>query len=95
MKSTRDSPSAPVEPNVRRRAVLETARKVGLLGGENRRIGGRVSPDLVAAAKKKSGITSDTELIVYALAVVVLEDDFGTRLIRRKGRVAKDVDLEF
>lgn len=45
--------------------------------------------------KKKSGITSDTELIEYALAEVALEDDFGTRLIRRKGLVAKDVDLEF
>ncbi|MET4426414.1 hypothetical protein [Bradyrhizobium sp. RT3a] len=95
MKSTRDSPSVSVEPNVRRRAVLETARKLGLLGGENRRIGGRVCRDLVAAAKKTSGITSDTELIEYALAEVALEDDFGTRLIRRKGRVAKDVDLEF
>lgn len=95
MKSTRDSPSIPVQPSLRRRAVLETARKLGLLGGENHRISGRVCRDLVAAAKKKSGITSDTELIEYALAEVALEDDFGKRLIRRKGRVAKDVDLEF
>ncbi|WP_206734888.1 hypothetical protein [Bradyrhizobium zhanjiangense] len=92
MKSTRDSPNIPVQPNVRRRAVMETARKLGLLGGENRRIGGRVCQDLVATAK--SGISSDTELIEYALAEVALEDDFGTRLIRRKGQVAKDVDLE-
>lgn len=45
--------------------------------------------------RKKSGISSDTELIEYALAEVALEDDFGMRLIRRKGQVAKDVDLEF
>jgi len=95
LKSTRESPNIPVQPNVRRRAVLETARKLGLLGGENRRIGGRVCQDLVAAAKKKTGISSDTELIEYALAEVALEDDFGTRLIRRKGQVTKDVDLEF
>jgi hypothetical protein len=74
---------------------LETAGKLGLLNGENRRIGGRVCRHLVAAAKKQSGITSDTELIEYALAEVVLEDDFGTKLIRRKGWIAKDVDLEF
>jgi len=49
---------------------LETVRKLGLLGGESRRIGGRVCRDLVAAAKEKSGITSDTELIEYALAEV-------------------------
>jgi hypothetical protein len=65
------------------------------LPGENGRIGGRVRRDLVAAAKKKSGIASDTELLEYALAKVALEDDFGARLVRRKGRIAKDIDLEF
>jgi hypothetical protein len=63
-------------------------------GRQNGRIGGRVRRDLVAAAKKKSGITSDTELLEYALAKVALEDDFGTKLIRRKGRIAQDVDLD-
>ncbi|MGY3341520.1 MULTISPECIES: hypothetical protein [unclassified Bradyrhizobium] len=95
MKSTRDSPNIPVQPNIRRRAVLETARKLGLLGGESRRFGGRVCQDLVAVAKKTSGISSDSELIEYALADLALEDDFGTRLIRRKGQVTKDLDLEF
>lgn len=47
------------------------------------------------SCEEKSGITSDTELVEYALAEVALEDDFGTRLIRRKGRVPNDVDLEF
>lgn len=63
-------------------------------GRQTARIGGRVRRDLVAAAKKKSGITSDTELLEYALAKVALEDDFGTKLIRRKGRIAQDVDLD-
>jgi hypothetical protein len=49
----------------------------------------------VAAAKEKSGIASDTELLEYALAKVALEDDFGAKLVRRKGRVAKDIPLEF
>jgi hypothetical protein len=80
--------------NLRRRAVMDAARKLGLLGGTNSRIGGRIRRDLVAAAKKKSGIASDTELLEYALAKVALEDDFGTKLVRRKGRIAQDVDLE-
>jgi hypothetical protein len=50
--------------------------------------------DLLAAAKKKSGIASNTELLEYALAKVALEDDFGTKLVRRKGRIAQDIDLE-
>lgn len=84
-----------VEPPLRRRVVMETVRELGLLSGENGRIGGRVRRDLVAAAKEKSGIASDTELLEYALAKVALEDDFGPKLVRRKGRVAQDVDLEF
>lgn len=83
-----------VEPPLRRRVVMETVRELGLLSGENGRIGGRVRRDLVAAAKEKSGIASDTELLEYALAKVALEDDFGPKLVRRKGRVAQDVDLE-
>ena len=73
---------------------MDTARRLGLLGGQNSRIGGRIRHELVAAAKKKSGIASDTELLEYALAKVALEDDFGTKLVRRKGRIAQDIDLE-
>ena len=82
------------EASVRRRAVLETARELGLLRGENGRIGGRIRRQLLAAAKKQSGIKSDTELLEYALATVALEDDFGAKLVRRKGRIASDIDLE-
>ena len=88
VRSTRD------QPGLRRRTVIATARELGLLGGENGRIGGRVRRELVAAAKKKSGIASDTELLEYALAKVALEDDYGAKLVRRKGRIAQDLDLE-
>ena len=90
-----DADPVPSKPSLRRRTVLETARQLGLLGGENSRIGGRVHRGLLAAAKAKSGIASDTELLEYALARVALEDDFATRLVRRKGRVGQDIDLEF
>jgi hypothetical protein len=39
LKSTRDIPSAPVQLSVRRRAVLDTARDLSLLGGRTGRIG--------------------------------------------------------
>ncbi|MPZ34961.1 MAG: hypothetical protein GEV13_28970 [Rhodospirillales bacterium] len=89
-----DIASPRTKTTLRRRAVIATARELGLLGGENGRIGGRVRRQLVAAAKKKSGIASDTELLEYALAKVALEDDFGTKLVRRKGRISQDLDLE-
>jgi hypothetical protein len=93
----RNAETQPSEPrtSLRRRTVMDTARRLGLLGAKNGRIGGRVQRDLVAAAKEKSGITSDTELLEYALAKVALEDDYGTKLVRRRGRIANDLDLEF
>ena len=81
--------------NQRRWTVIDTARRLGLLGGENGRIGGRVRRDLVAAAKQRSGIASDTELLEIALSRLALEDDFGVKLLRRKGAIAPSVDLEF
>ena len=93
-KPALDTAHARATPTLRRRTVIATARELGLLGGENGRIGGRVHRQLVAAAKRKSGIASDTELLEYALAKVALEDDFGPKLVRRKGRIAQDLDLE-
>jgi hypothetical protein len=94
LKSATDDPDT-LATNRRRRAVIDTARELGLLGGKNSRIGGRIRHDLLAAAKEKSGIASDTELLEYALARVALEDDFGAKLVRRKGRITRDIDLEF
>jgi hypothetical protein len=85
----------PVRDNPRRKAVLETAKGAGLLAGVSGRIAGRIRQQLVAAAKARSGIKSDTELLEYALARVALEDDFGQQLVAREGRVPQDVDLEF
>ncbi|WP_203546902.1 hypothetical protein [Mesorhizobium sp. AA22] len=94
-KSSHETQPPPIQASLRRRTVIDTARQLGLLEGENGRIGGRIRRDLIAAAKEKSGITTDTELLEYALAKVALEDDFGVKLVRRKGRVAKEIALEF
>jgi hypothetical protein len=81
--------------NPRRSAVLKTAKDVGLLTGARGRIAGRIRKQLLDAAKTRSGIKSDTDLLEYALARVALEDDFGQKLIAREGRVPADIDLEF
>jgi hypothetical protein len=78
----------------RQTGVLATARDKGLLGVRNRAIGGRVPTPLVEAAKARSGIQSDSELLVYALSKVAIEDEFGRKLIARKGRVSRDVVLD-
>jgi hypothetical protein len=77
-------------------AMMEQARAVGLVGGaKDRRIAGRVSGSLLAAAKKRAGTSSDSGVIEVALATLALEDDFGAKLVRRKGSIPRDIDLEF
>jgi hypothetical protein len=80
----------------RNRATLESARAAGLLGGvKSARVAARVSAELVAAAKKSAGVSSDTDVIEVALAKLALEDDFGAKLARNKGAIPRELDIEF
>jgi hypothetical protein len=79
----------------RNRLVLEQARAVGLLGAaKNTRLSGRVPSELIEAAKKRAHVSSDTELLELALSRLALEDDFGARLVRRKGSIPSEIVLE-
>ena len=87
---------AALQKRVRTDLVLSEAKKVGLLGGpKNTVIRGRVSSKLVNAAKKRAGVTSDTELLEVALSSLALEDDFGDQLLKFKGSIDPNIDLEF
>lgn len=78
----------------RNKLVLKQAKAVGLLGAaKNTRLSGRVPSELIEAAKKRAHVTSDTELLELALSRLALEDDFGARLVRRKGSVPAEIDL--
>ncbi len=79
----------------KRKLVLGKAMEVGLLTGDTARIAGRMHRPLVAAAKERTGIKSDTELLEYALARVALEDTFAETLVSLRGSVSPDLDLEF
>jgi hypothetical protein len=81
---------------VRNTLALHQAREAGLLGPrKDARISGRISAALLGAAKERAHVVSDTELLEIALSRLVLEDDFGRRFVRRKGKIPKSVDLEF
>jgi hypothetical protein len=77
----------------RNKLVLDQARASGLLGAKNMRLSGRVSSELVQAAKQRAHVKSDTELLELALSRLALEDDFGAKLVRRKASVPSDLDL--
>jgi hypothetical protein len=89
--------AAPTQVNAgfdRRTTVLDAARAEGLLGAKDRVIGGRVPTSLLRAAKSRSGIESNSALLLYALSKVALEDDFGRKLVARKGRIPRDLILD-
>jgi hypothetical protein len=54
----------------------------------------RVDPGLVEAARIKTGLYNDSELINAALAVIAAPDDFGPWFAAQAGRLPKDFELE-
>lgn len=75
--------------------VMVAAGISGLRSKKTHRITGRVSPDLVKQAKAHTGISSDTDLIEFALANVALEDRFAKTFRAVQGTVDPDLDLGF
>jgi len=84
-----------VTPN-KLRDVMAIAENEGLLRGERPQVvRGRMPRALVARAKKRAGIDSDTELIEVALAHIAVADDYAEWLLSRRGTVDPEIDLEF
>lgn len=78
------------------REVMTIAEEEGLLRGERTQVvRGRMPKELVARAKRRTGIDSDTELIEIALAHVAVEDDYADWLLSRRGVIGREADLEF
>jgi hypothetical protein len=94
MSRSPTEPTRPAQHIARSRAKLAQARAAGMLGeAKDARIAGRVSSELLAAARQRAGSSSDSEILEIALATLALEDDFGEKLVRRKGSVPDDIEL--
>jgi hypothetical protein len=76
-------------------AVLMAADEAGLLGEKDARVGARISRVLLHNARQRTGITSDSELIEFALANVALADDFAETYRRLEGTVDPDLKLGY
>lgn len=99
--------TVPVKPKARRTArakqppaavrdALVMAEQKGLLqGARTMTIRGRMPAQLVAEAKRMTGITSDSKLIEAALAKMAVADDYGAWLVSQSGTINPDLDLEF
>ena len=75
-------------------AVMIDAEKQGFLESKESRITARLSRRLVDAAKLKTGIKSDSELVKYAIAQIATEDPFKKAFRELEGTVDPDLDLE-
>ena len=76
-------------------SVMAAAERSGLLRDKSSRIGVRVSPKLVAEAKRLTGIEADTELIEFALASLALEDNFVQVFKDMRGTVDPELKLGY
>lgn len=80
---------------LRHARILKEARERGLLTQpKGQSIGFRAPAALIEAAKRSTGIEENTELLTFALASLAVEDDFGQRLLARKGKVPKGTFTE-
>ena len=76
--------------------LLVMAEKEGLLRGERTKVvRGRMPEALVAKAKTRTGIDSDTDLIEVALANIAVADEYADWLLSRRGAIDRELDIEF
>jgi len=79
--------------------TVETVKRLKAAGNafgvrKDKRVSGRISGELLAAAKQRLGVASDTETIELALVNMALADDYGAWLITQAGRLDVDFKLE-
>jgi hypothetical protein len=90
-------PSRSMDPitSARIEFALSTLAASGKLkGARTARLSARIDPGLMQAARAKTGLNNDSELVNAALAVLAAPDDFGPWFAAQAGRLPKDFALE-
>jgi len=76
--------------------MLAIAEQRGLLRGTRTRVmRGRMPEALVARAKARSGVKSDTALLELALVSLAVADDYPEWLLSQRASVGREIDLDF
>lgn len=75
-------------------AVQQAVEAAGMAGEKDSRIAGRINSKLIDAARERTGIVSDTELLEFALANVALEDNFAASFRKTQGTVDPALKLD-
>jgi hypothetical protein len=74
-------------------AFVELERSGALAGARSKKLSTRVDPGLIEAARRRTGLRSDSDLINAALAMIAAGDDFGAWLVKQSGRLPEDFEL--
>ena len=74
-------------------AIQALERAGALAGARSRKLSTRVDPGLIEAARQRTGLRSDSDLINAALAVIAAGDDFGAWLVSQAGTLPEDFEL--
>jgi hypothetical protein len=74
-------------------ALAELEHAGALAGTRSKKLSMRVDPGLIEAARKRTGLRSNSDLINAALAVIAAGDDFGAWLGQQAGRLPEDFEL--
>ncbi len=75
-------------------ALSTLAASGKLKGSRSERLSARVDPGLIKAARTKTGLKNDSELVNAALALLAAPDDFGPWFAAQAGRLPEDFELE-
>ncbi len=96
VKESRNAiPSIHAQRESLQEAVTIAERKGLLKGRRTLVVRGRMPEKLVAEAKRKTGITSDSRLLEAALANIAVADDYAEWLCSQRGTIDPSLDLEF
>lgn len=75
--------------------TMKDAEEQGFLETKESRVTARVSARMIAAAKARTGISSDSDLVKFALAQLAVEDPFKKAFRELEGSIDPGIDLEF
>lgn len=79
---------------LRVRHARDTLARAGILeGAKNTRVTVRVHDRLLEAARQRSGLQTESELVTAGLALLAAQDDFGAWLVSQRGRLSDDFDI--
>jgi hypothetical protein len=79
---------------LRIRHARESLARAGVLeGAKNTRVNVRVQEGLLEAARRRSGIAGESDLVTAGLALLAGHEDFGAWLAGQRGTLPDDFDI--